>query len=349
MQRSEHPALSTGSDGVVALSPRDQAPEPPKRRTTQVALLVASLVALGVLLMLPNFLGLYWVRVLTTAFMFATLAQAINLIAGYTGYPAFGNVVFFGLGAYATAIAMVRFELPFVVGLLCAVALSLLVAVTIGPALLRLRGHYFAVGTLGLNEATRAVVDNLQITGGGWGLSIPLHPGGVHASASLFYTLFLFMAAGMLLLTWFIIRSPFGYACRAIRADEEAAASLGVATTRVKTLMWAISAMVTGLAGGTYAYWLSYIDPPSVFNMAIAIKFFVIMLLGGVGTLFGPVIGAIFLELVATATWTQLLDFHAGVLGLIVIGVVIFFPGGFVDFFRRRVSQVKTMFDPGRT
>jgi branched-chain amino acid transport system permease protein len=349
MQRSDQRADALTETDVPEAAPSAQAPALPRGRRRQVLLLVASMIVLGMLLALPDFLGLYWVRVLTNAFMFATLAQAINLIAGYTGYPAFGNVVFFGLGAYATAVAMVRYDLPFVVGLLAAGVLCTIVALLIGPALLRLRGHYFAVGTLGLNEATRAVVENLGITGGGWGLSLPLHPGGVQASASLFYTLFLLMAVGMLVLTWLLIRSPLGYACRAIRAGEEAAASLGVSTTKVKSLMWAVSAMATGLVGGVYAYWLSYIDPASVFDMAIAIKFFVIMLLGGVGTLFGPIIGAIFLELVSTATWSRLLDYHVGVLGLIVIGVVLFFPGGFVEFFRQRKREIRNLFDPRRT
>src|SRR5438445_12728888 len=119
----------------------------------------------------PLALNTYWIRVLTTIFLFALLSSALNLIAGYTGYPAFGNVVFFGLGAYSAAVAMAKAGLSFAAGLALGVVVCALYAVCVGLPVLRLRGHYFAIATLGMNEATRALGENLsRVTGGGMGL-----------------------------------------------------------------------------------------------------------------------------------------------------------------------------------
>jgi branched-chain amino acid transport system permease protein len=152
--------------------------------------------ALLLLLLAPLHISLYWQRVLSTAFMFATLAQAINLIAGFTGYPAFGNVVFFGLGAYSAAIVMVRGG-SFALGFVIAVLVSLATVLVVGPLLLRLRGHYFAIATIGLNEMVKAVASNwAALTGGGMGLSVPLPPWAPAQAAQVFYYLLLTIMIG---------------------------------------------------------------------------------------------------------------------------------------------------------
>lgn len=305
---------------------------------------VVVLVGVGLfLLTAPAYLNLYWMRVLSGIFMFAALAQALNIIAGYTGRPAFGNVVFFGIGAYTTGVLMVRAELPFAVGVVAGGLLCAAIALLVGPPMLRLRGHYFAIGTLGLNEATRAIVDNLtDVTGGGQGLSLPLPPGSVLSNTIRFY--FLFFAALVIatLATFLWLRSRYGFAGRAIRANEEAAGSMGVNTTRVKTLTWALSALLTGVIGAIYAYWISYVEPSAVFDMNTAVKIFVILLLGGAGTLFGPLLGAFFIEIVGTYTWSNFLDYHTLVLGGIIVVVAIWLPGGIVPFVRERIGWVRT-------
>jgi branched-chain amino acid transport system permease protein len=310
------------------------------KQAARLLWVVASTLCLAALVLAPAMLSMYWIRVLTSVFLYATLAQAINLIAGYTGYPAFGNVVFFGLGAYGTGVAMVHYQLPFVAGMAIGAGLCAAIALVVGPAMFRLRGHYFAMGTLGLNEAVRAVVENVDATGGGRGLSLPLFPGGIERSATTFYVLFLLMAVAALLLSWMFVRSRFGYACRAIREDEVAAESLGVATTRTKTAVWTISAVVTGACGAVNAYWLGHLDPGSAFSIGIAIKFFLMMLVGGAGTLAGPLIGAASVELAATTVWSRFTDYHVGALGLIIIVVVLLFPGGLTRVLRRRLDQM---------
>jgi branched-chain amino acid transport system permease protein len=301
-------------------------------------MLVLGGMSAGIFLALcPFFLSAYWMRILTNVFMFAILSQAINIISGYTGYPAFGNVVFFGLGAYSTGVMMVKFHTSFAVTIPMGIAVCLLFTLIFGLPVLRLKGHYFAIATLGLNEATRAVVDNLTgLTGGGMGLSLPLPPWTVETTARFFYFV-MFGAMVMIVLAIYVLStSRLGYACRSIRADEDAAKSMGINTTIYKTMAWMMSAAFTGVAGSVYAYWMSYIEPSAVFDMTIAIKSFVMFLLGGAGTIIGPILGAFFIELIATFAWSHLLNYHLGALGIIIMIIVILMPRGFVLFLRNR-------------
>lgn|GEM_PF-66599 len=297
----------------------------------------------------PFFLSAYWLRILTNIFMFAIVAEALNIIAGYTGYPAFGNVVFFGLGAYSTGVLMVKYHVPFPITLLAGIGVCLLFTLLFGLPVLRLKGHYFAIATLGLNEATKAITDNLTgLTGGGMGLSIPLPVGNVASTTRFFYFLFLGTMALVVLVTYFLSRIRFGYACRSIRADEDVAKSMGINTTRIKTLAWMISAGFTGIAGSAYAYWMSYIEPAAVFDMTISIKAFVMFLLGGSGTILGPIAGAFFVELASIFAWSHLLNYHMGMLGLIVILILLFMPRGFVPFVRQKLSLPARIKDVGK-
>jgi ABC-type branched-subunit amino acid transport system permease subunit len=300
--------------------------------------------ALLLLLLAPLYVSLYWQRILSTAFMFATLAQAINLIAGFTGYPAFGNVVFFGLGSYSAAIVMVKAGESFVLGLLAAVLISLATVLLVGPPLLRLRGHYFAIATVGLNEMIKALASNLTpLTGGGMGLSVPLPPWGPARAAQVFYYLLLgTMIASILIGVWFKV-SRLGHACRAIRDDEVKAEAMGLRTTTIKTAAWAVSAMLTGLVGGIYAYWFSYVEPPAVFDLQIAIKCFVMFLLGGTATILGPIVAAFFVEFISTVLWSHLLNYHLGALGLGIVLIVLYMPNGFINFMRDRSRIVAAL------
>jgi branched-chain amino acid transport system permease protein len=310
--------------------------------------LVFILILTGIFLLLcPFFLNAYGLRLLTNIFMFAVITQAINLIAGYTGYPSFGNVVFFGLGAYGTGIMMVKCHLPFIASLVLGSFLCVLFTIIFGLPLLRLRGHYFAIATLGLNEATRALADNLTgLTGGGMGLSLPLPVGAIQSNTRFFYYLFLGTLVLSMLFTALLVKSRFGFALRTIRSNEASAEGLGINTTYYKILAWMISALLTGTAGGIYAYWMSYIEPSAVFDMTIAIKAFVMFLLGGAGTLLGPIIGAFFIEGITPFVWSHLLDYHLGILGIIIILVVLFFPNGFIAFLKNRFLLAGPLLKP---
>jgi branched-chain amino acid transport system permease protein len=310
-------------------------------RATTAAAVVA---AVAVLAVLPVFLDPYWMRVLTYALMFAAMSTGLNITAGFTGYPAFGDVVWFGLGSTVTAILMVKAKWAFAVAVPASVLFCAVVAAIVGPSLLRLRGHYFAIGTLALNEATRALVQNLDVTGGASGLVLPITTGSPESTARFFYYLFFAAAAVGVLISAVLVRTRLGYAFRAIRADEDAAQALGVNATLMKTVAWTLSAAIIGLSGAIYAYWISFIEPPAVFDIGISIKMFVIVLLGGVGTVFGPAIGAFGIQLLENEVWGNFLGYNLMILGGILIVIVLFMPRGVVTFARDRVRDVARLF-----
>lgn len=175
------------------------------------------------------------------------------------------------------------------------------------------------------------------------GLSLPLPPWRPGPSAEYFYYLLLsLMTACFLVSAWFSA-SRLGQAARAIRDDEIKAQAMGLRTTTIKTAAWTLSAAFTGLAGGIYAYQFSYIEPASVFDMMISVKAFVIFLFGGAATLLGPVVSAFIIELSSTFVWSRLLNFHLGLLGLLIMLIAIFMPHGVLSALRSRRQALAGM------
>ncbi len=197
-------------------------------------------------------------RTLAGVFMFAGLASAWNIIGGFTGYASFGNVVFFGLGGYTVAVLMVHARWGFWIALPVAVAVGAGYAALVGLPVLRLRGHYFAIATLGVAEGTREVVLNLSgLTGGGAGISLPvLGAKAVTASPGNtgFYYLFLAAMGVTVAVSFAVSRSRFGYGLRAIHDDEQGAAATGINTTRAKLAAFALSGALTSLIGALFAF-----------------------------------------------------------------------------------------------
>ena len=228
------------------------------------------------------------------ALILATLAQSWNIIGGYTGYPSFGNSVFYGLGGYGVAIAMVQYGLPFPVGLAIGIGLAVGFAILLGLPVLRLRGHYFAIATLGLAEVMTAIVSNLEIAGRNVGLILPLVKGDV-----LFFELSLILLVVTTLAVMWISRSRFGFGLIAIRENEQAAAVMGVNTTLYKILAFALCSVFAAVAGGIHAYWITYLDPGSAFDVALNVKMIIMAVFGGPGTIFGPVLGAFVLSAIS--------------------------------------------------
>lgn len=297
----------------------------------------AAIVVLGVAtaVLAPFLVGRYSLRFLTSVVMFAGLAVSWNIIGGLAGYFSFGHAVFFGMGAYAVAITMTKAGLSFWVGLGLAAVVSTVFAVVIGLPVLRLKGHYFALVTLGIGEVVRGIVSNLtKLTGGGGGLSLPIYPGGIDVIYRTFYLLMLGTLVASLVTVYAILQSRFGYGLLAIREDEDAASMIGVPTTRYKITAFALSAMFFGIFGGIYAYWLTYVEPGDVFDIKISVLTLIMALLGGVGTFLGPLIGAIAFQLLSEVLWHRLLDFHTAFLGALMIVIVMFFPRGLMDAFR---------------
>jgi branched-chain amino acid transport system permease protein len=289
-----------------------------------VAAVVLLALALG-----PLVLSGYWVRVLTSAFMMTVVTAGINLMVGFAGYPAFGNVVFFGVGAYAAGIMATAVGAPPLVAIPVAALAATLYALILGYPILRLKGGYFAIATLGINEATRLVVTNLDITGGGRGVTMPIIdlPPPIIYGAIYYYMLIAMVAA--IVTIGVLANRPFGFALCALRDDQEAARVMGIDTTRLKMTAWAISAFFTALVGAGWAYWIAFFEPASAFDVMIAIKGFLMMLMGGTGTVFGPVVGSFFVEMLSEVIWGNFLNVHRLVLGALIVFIIIALPTGF--------------------
>ena len=282
-----------------------------------------------------------FLRTVTVVIMAACTAQAWNLIGGYAGYGAFGNVAFFGLGGYGTAICMTTLKMDFFPALAVGGAVAALYAAVLGAPLLRLKGHYFSIATLGVAEATREIVANLtDLTGGGSGILLPISADRPDVFNRFIYFTMLALLIGSLALTWLVTRSKLGYGLVAIREDEEAARAMGIDTTRYKVTAFGLNALITGLAGGIYAYWNSQLTPPDAFTLDIALRAIIITIIGGPGTLFGPVIGAIAFEFARDFLWSHFQGFQFTFLGLVMVLVIIFMPKGIMDFLtgRRRFT-----------
>ena len=277
-------------------------------------------------------------RTVTTIFMFVALAQGWNLIGGFAGYACFGQVVFFGLGGYTTAVLMSHAHWSFWPTLLASAVVAAIFGALIGLPLLRLKGHYFAVATLGVAEGMREVITNVpSLTGGGAGISVPVV--GDQATTPYlgndgFYLLFLMLAVGTTLLSALVSRSRFGFALRAINQDEDAAASMGVNTTRTKVVTFTVSGFVTGLVGASYGFQQITIFPERLFDVNITVLMIIMVILGGSGTVLGPVIGAVGLQFVSEWLRQHYTDAHVFILGAVIIAAVVLLPQGAVTYVR---------------
>jgi branched-chain amino acid transport system permease protein len=318
---------ATAPAGVRAIGPR------------QLALGGILLAGLVVLALLPQyFLLSSEQRTMAGVFMFVALAQGWNLIGGFAGYPSFGNVVFFGLGGYTTAILMAKSGVAFWLALPAAAAVGVAFAVLMGLPVLRLRGHYFAIATLGVAEGVREVVVNLDgLTGGNSGITVPAvgakavtsYPGNTG-----FYFYFLALALLATGVVWLVSRSRFGYGLRAIAQDEEAAAAAGINTTRLKVAAFALAGLLTALAGSIYAFQQVTIYPDRLFSVDITVLMVVMCVLGGAGTVLGPVIGAVLLQYLSEWLRDNFTDYHTFVFGAIIVIAVLVVPMGIVNFTR---------------
>jgi branched-chain amino acid transport system permease protein len=292
---------------------------------------VAIVIGLAVLCVAPLGISAYWLRVLTTVLMFVIVTQGLNVIVGITGYHAFGNGVFFGIGAYACGSCMAA-GMPFAIGVVGAVAVSAACALIIGWPILRLKGHYFAIATVALNLAAIQIIIQIGgITGGAQGLALPLSTWEPKPLYIAIYYLMLTGAVVSTVVVALLLRMPLGFALRAIRDSERAAAVMGIDTTKAKVYAWAISAGLTGFAGGVWAYWITFIEPSSAFDPGVGVKAYIMLIIGGMGSVLGPVIGAFVLEIVSTLVWGGFLKAHQLILGLLIIVICIVAPNGIID------------------
>ncbi len=293
-------------------------------------------------------------------FLYVTLSTAWNIMGGYTGQTSFGHATFYGLGAYTTLILALR-GIPALLTMPIAGLVAALYSVIWGYPCLRLRGQYFAIATIGVGEATRLLMLNLDdlvknlefmkplmpkgvLTGGASGLMLPTPPD-IRAYATAFYYVGMAVMLGALLVSWWVKRSKFGLGLFAINMDIDAAETVGVNTTKYKNLALMLSAFMVGVAGSTYAQYVFYIDPQTVFGFPMSIAMVLMPTIGGIGTLVGPILGSVVYVVVQDRILTANLEIgalklslssmHLLVYGGLLVLIVLFEPRGLVGLFER--------------
>jgi len=293
---------------------------------------VLALGLFALLALLPLGAGSYGLRLGTTMLMYGVLAISWNFIGGMAGYPSFASAAFFGLGAYAGAVAQ-KLGAPMGLAWTLAGGAALVFAAALGLALLRLRGHYFAIASLVLAEVLRELVNAAtDLTGGGMGLNLPIpRLASIEAQAMFFFYAMLGLAALAFAAMLAVTHSRLGFGLRCIQQNESAADMLGVDTTRYKVAAFMLSGVFVGVAGAIYASWVQYIEPPDVFDVLYSVKAIVMVLIGGAGSVFGPLFGAVLFLSLEELVWRNYLQVNTGVLGLLIVLFVLFLPKGLVS------------------
>jgi branched-chain amino acid transport system permease protein len=279
----------------------------------------------------------------TMVLLAAIGASAWNIVGGYAGQISVGHAMFFGAGAYFPLLVYQHWQLPPVVGVPAGMGVSLLLALLIGLPTFRLQGHYFSMATIAAAELIRIVVGNWDFLGAAIGLQGPARPRGwwdlTFRSAIPYYYIFLAVLTLLLLVTWQMQRSRFGYYLRALRTSERAASSLGVPVRRYKLYALMLSATFTSLAGSLYALKTGFIDPASGLGVLVSVQLIITAALGGAGKLLGPLVGAIILVPLQTATNSWFGGGGSGLTYIIYGGIIVliarFEPGGLLEFWQR--------------
>jgi branched-chain amino acid transport system permease protein len=302
---------------------------------------IASMIALAALAFAPFVVGGYIISVLTLVLFFAYFGQAWNIMMGFSGQLSLGHGLFVGLGGYTMAVLLLRcginpwFSLP-IAAALCAGAGAIIGYLGFRFAV---RGIYFALLTIAFAEFTRVVFDNWSVVGGTAGLFLPVPDPHVNplinlrGSAGFFYYVMLAMTGLVSALALGLLRSRFGYLWRAIRDDEESARAMGVQVLRLKIGAVALSAALTGAGGAIYALYNGSLFPDTMMGMGLSIQLIVAPIIGGLGTIVGPLIGAVFVILISELAGdigqaTGLAGLNSFVYGIAMILVIVFMPDG---------------------
>ncbi len=285
--------------------------------------------------LLPVLGGPYALRLGMTLAMDITLATGWNLLGGMAGYPSFATAAFFGVGAYAGALAQgagAPLPLAWAAGGMAAAA----VAVAVGWIVLPLRGHYFAIASLAVVIVLRQLATNwTDLTGGGMGLNLPVMIASPEAQALVFYAGQAVVALLAVAVAACVAGGRLGFALRCIRQNETAAGMLGLDARGAKVAAFALSAALIGPAGAIYASSVSYIEPGDVFDLVLTVEPIIMAMLGGAGTVAGPVLGAALFVLLEQTVWASFLQVHAAVLGAVVVVLAIVLPEGVLGRLQR--------------
>jgi branched-chain amino acid transport system permease protein len=299
-----------------------------------------------VLLAILPLIGLssYIMHILVIVTIYSMVGMAWNLLGGYCGQVSFGHAAFFGVGAYTAGLLYSKLGVSAWWGLFISVFVVTAFSLIIGFICLRLRGPYFALGTLAMGEVLRVTAENLvEFTGGDVGILIRER---TWVGKVWYYYIILLLAIGAFLLVKKVIESKLGYYFVSIREDQDAAESLGIDTTFYKTIALCLSGAITGMAGAFYTNYMGYIDPKVVFSLHdISIVTIMVVMVGGVATYWGPTIGAIIMVFLAELIRSNpgLGAAHQTLFGILLIFIIIFLPNGIVGDFQKIIK----LFQPG--
>jgi branched-chain amino acid transport system permease protein len=275
------------------------------------------------------------------------LASSLNILLGYTGYVSFGHIVFFGLGGYTGFYLISEQGWSLYTAAIAGGLLSALIALLVGLAVLRLRGAYFALATIGINEAARAFVSNFEPYGGATGLFVNFSAyqryGGAGEALWTTFTLLWITTMVVLLVSFLVKHSRFGLGLLAIREDEDAAMVMGVKAPQAKTLTYVISAFFPGVIGTLYFFKNGNIEPGDAFQLHMSIEMLVMVMLGGMGTVLGPLVGAVGYQWLRGYLLTSPIfkNLHLAFAGVILLLIILFVPTGAVGWVRNRFPRLK--------
>jgi branched-chain amino acid transport system permease protein len=301
------------------------------------------LLAAGLLVYPLIFSGPFYLDVGVTFLLAAISASAWNIVGGYAGQVSVGHAMFFGLGAYAPLLAYTLFGWAPIAGIPFGIVCSIALAVLIGIPTFRLTGHYFSMATIAVAELIRIYFGTWDLVGAAIGLQGPATARGwwdlTFRSELPYYYIFLAVLAVLLRLTFLIERRRFGYYLRAIKAGERAARSLGVPVQQIKIKALVLSAVFTSIAGSLYSVKTGFIDPESGFGILVSVQMVIIAALGGAGKLYGPLVGALILIPLQTATNTWFGGGGTGLTFILYGGIIVLIaryePGGLFELWER--------------
>jgi branched-chain amino acid transport system permease protein len=318
---------------------------PAKARHSRAPLAAAVVVAV-LFALVPLFVqDMFTIQVLLMVLLFGALGAAWNLVGGFLGRISFGHGVFVGVGAYTTILLLHHLKLTPLLGIPAGALVCALLAWLVGGPTLRLSGHYFAMATIALLQIGLLLLINWEWAGGAVGIEAPIGDAPwmlLFRTKVPYYWIAVAMALLTFLVTYFLVHSRTGFYWRAINGDEAASRSLGVPADRYKMLAFVLSAAITGAWGGFFAMYVGFIDPESMFSLTLSVQVVLVTILGGVGTLVGPWIGAAVLLPLSEGTrvlWgSSGLGLDLLVFGLAILLVTLFLPGGLITLRGRRGS-----------
>lgn len=282
-----------------------------------------------------------------TVLLSVVLASNLNILLGYTGYVSFGHIVFFGLGGYVGLYLIAEKDWTLYRAMVAGGAASGILALLLGSAILRLRGSYFALATIGINEAMRAFVSNYDPLGGPTGISLNFRVykeyGGALDAIWMMYRILIGLAIASVVLSYLVKTSKFGLGLMAIREDEDTAAVMGVSTPFSKVGAYVLSAILPGMVGVLFFFKNGTIEPPQAFRLHASIEMLVMVMLGGYGTILGPVLGATGYQRLRGYLLTSDLfkNIQLAVAGGLLLLIILFIPAGAIGWLRQRFPRLR--------